>query len=249
MRKTCALIALVSAFASTQAAAGPGYRWDGLYVGANIGGTWGHAGTDVSCTDGVAPGFCATLAPLGFPPTNYSSETTGALAGGQVGYNFQNGNWVFGVETDFAWTDADGDDHGPNFGTFGPETSSASTELDWFGTLRGRLGWASGDLLVYATGGLAYAKVESAYAYDTGPGVFFASGSSSETQTGWTLGAGAEIAFGQWSLRGEYLYYNLGDQDLQAPFILVAPPPFATFQSETEIDGQIARVGLNYHLN
>ena len=254
MRKTVSAFALIGAFISGQAFAEPIHRWDGFYGGANIGGTWGHADSDVSCSSSVFFA-CPIAAALGTPPSSFSSNTSGVIGGGQLGYNFQYVHWVFGAETDFSWTNADGSDtQNQNLLGFLPTTTTVSEKLDWLGTVRGRLGYASGDLLVYATGGLAYAKVKDSFAYNVSfiapPPFFSATGGSSDTQTGWTVGGGAELALDKsWSLKGEYLFYDLGSQSFSAPWTFLGFAVPGTFPVETKIDGQIARVGLNYNFH
>jgi outer membrane immunogenic protein len=159
---------------------------------------------------------CPIAAFLNQPPTGFSADTKGVIGGGQIGYNFQYVHWVFAAEADFDWTNADGSDtRSSSILGFLPVSATASTSLDWLGTVRGRVGYASGDLLVYATGGLAYGKVKESFSYTAsfpGFGPFFtASGGGSDTQTGWTAGGGAELAIDKWwSLKGEYLFYDLG---------------------------------------
>lgn len=136
----------------------------------------------------------------------------GAIGGLQAGYNWQFGSpFVLGVETDFQFSGISGGPYG----------------LDYFGTIRARAGYAIDRVLVYATGGFAY-----------GQGSLDAFGlSSSATQTGWTLGAGAEFAFDRnWSARAEYLYVDLGSATL--PTVL---GPIAT-----GLDANILRAGVNF---
>jgi outer membrane immunogenic protein len=128
----------------------------------------------------------------------YSYDTDGWLGGVHLGYNWQATNFVIGVETDIELADLSGS----GSGTFG---SVHSTDIDWIGSLRGRLGYALDRTLIYATGGLAYGDVAIA-----GPGY-----SDSETRTGWTVGAGIEHAFApNTTARIEYRYTDLGSGDL-----------------------------------
>jgi outer membrane immunogenic protein len=128
----------------------------------------------------------------------YSYDTDGWLGGVHLGYNWQATNFVIGVETDIELADLSGS----GIGTFG---SVHSTDIDWIGSLRGRLGYALDRTLIYATGGLAYGDVAIA-----GPGY-----SDSETRTGWTVGAGIEHAFApNTTARIEYRYTDLGSGDL-----------------------------------
>ncbi|QRG07452.1 porin family protein [Xanthobacter dioxanivorans] len=136
----------------------------------------------------------------------------GAVGGLQAGYNFQFASpFVLGVETDFNLSGISG-------GTFG---------LDYFGTVRARAGYAFDRVLVYGTGGFAYGQ---------GSLDFFGL-SSSATQTGWTLGAGAEFALDRnWSARAEYLYVDLGS----------ATFPTLTGPVTTGLDANILRAGVNF---
>jgi outer membrane immunogenic protein len=135
------------------------------------------------------------------------------------------------------------------------QSSSVSQDIEWLGTVRGRIGLATGNWLLYATGGLAYAKVDYDYSYSLRPDIdYIANDSESSVETGWTLGGGAEVALGKWSLKGEYLYYDLGDQDLSAEGVLNGVRTSALgrpihFEPEFETQGHIARIGLNYHFD
>lgn len=156
---------------------------------------------------------------------------------------------MFGAETDFSWTNAEGSDtQNPTLLGFLPTSATVSERLDWLGTVGGRIGYASGDLLVYAT------KVKDSFAYNISfiapPPFFTASGGGSDTQTGWTVGGGAELALDKsWSLKAEYLFYDLGSQSIEAPWTFLGFAVPGTFPVETKIDGQIARVGLNYNFH
>jgi outer membrane immunogenic protein len=160
---------------------------------------------------------------------------------------------VLGIETDFSGTKLDGNQTiVTNVAGFFPLTSSVSQDMSWIGTTRGRLGWASGNVLLYATGGAAYANVSYGYTQNNiaGGGATAVAVSDSATQFGWTVGGGLEWGFGAWSLRGEYLYYDLGSHTLTAACSSViggctgvAP---SLFSAHFRDNGSIARVGLNY---
>ena len=144
------------------------YNWTGAYVGIN--GGWG---------------------------TGNGIDTSGGFVGGTLGYNWQAGQTVFGLETDIAWSGIDGT------GTIGGFPVTSGT--DWFGTVRGRLGVAVDRSLWFVSGGLAYGDVHASAA-----GV-----SISDTNAGWTLGGGVEFALqGPWTAKVEYLHINLGDVTL-----------------------------------
>jgi outer membrane immunogenic protein len=122
--------------------------------------------------------------------------------------------------------------------------------------MRGRLGFPAGNgVLLFGTGGVAYAGVRDSYfqsdAAAGGPVSIFAWDSA--TLFGWTAGGGADVGFGQWSVKGEALYYDLGNHSLAANCTVVTGATCATpntvFTAHFENRGVIARIGLNYHFN
>jgi outer membrane immunogenic protein len=137
-----------------------------------------------------------------------SQNIDGAIGGVQTGYNYQFGAWVWGLETDFQ---ASGQKGGSTFTGVLPLTSiTTDDKLDWFGTVRGRLGvLATPNVLFYGTGGAAYGLVKNS-ATITVAGLS-AVASSSDLRAGWTAGGGVEGALGGgWSAKLEYLYMDLG---------------------------------------
>lgn len=177
-----------------------GFEWTGFYVGLNGGYLWGNSR--------LFEGF----------ETTDSFSMDGFVGGAQAGYNFQTGAWVFGVETDIQYSDASG--------TTNVNCFACTSEIDWFGTLRARGGYAFDNALIYATGGLAYGGVTA-----TAPGSPF---NISETETGWTAGAGFEYAFTpNWTAKAEYLYMDLDTAD------------GLEFSADYD-DNNIFRVGFNY---
>ena len=142
------------------------YNWSGPYAGLNIGYEWGKV-------------------------TNTTGEPSGLMGGGQVGYNWQSGQFVFGAETDIQLSGADD--------TFAPWKFANP----WFGTLRGRAGVAFNNVLLYATLGLAYGELK---------GTFLAL-DETKTEVGWAGGVGVEYGFTpNWSARVEYLYMDLASR-------------------------------------
>ena len=135
------------------------------------------------------------------------------VGGGQVGYNWQTGQFVFGGETDLQVSGADD--------TF----AAYKFSNPWFGTVRGRAGFAMNNILFYATAGLAYG----------GGKVEFAGLSESHTHLGWTGGAGIEIGFTpNWSAKAEYLYVDLSDKS----YVLTG--------TSSGIQSNMLRFGVNY---
>jgi outer membrane immunogenic protein len=177
----------------------PIYNWTGAYVGINGGGGWGRSDTSAPFASG---GF----------------NTSGGVVGGTVGYNWQNGPAVFGVEGDIDWSNIRGSATcGVGF--------SCETKNSWLATARGRVGYAFDRFLPYVTGGLAVGDIKNNVA-----GV----GSSTATKAGWTVGGGLEAALtGPWTAKVEYLYADLGRGT-------------SVLGSDTKFNASIVRAGLNY---
>lgn len=226
------------------------YNWSGWYVGANTGyGFYSNANTDFTPLDAGAAARVGLITP------QLSESRNGFLGGLQFGVNRQVGNIVYGLEADLDRGQVKGSSSGPPISVFIPVTVTTSTEtkLDWFGTVRGRLGIAAYDRsLVYATGGLAYGLATSSSNFiEANNGScsllanFCLSASTQKWMVGWTLGAGWEYAFAaNWSAKLEYLYYDLGT--LTEPMTPDSGYNGITFESSTRINGNIVRVGLNY---
>ena len=129
-----------------------------------------------------------------------SNKPKGFLVGGTLGYNYQTGSFVWGLEGDIAWSDVKGS-VACGLGL------TCETANRWLGTARGRLGYAFDRLLPYITGGGAFGNVRASI--NPGPIV-----SATNTRIGWTVGAGLEYAFlGNWTAKIEYLYVDLGSFD------------------------------------
>ncbi|MBS9720611.1 porin family protein [Tianweitania sp. BSSL-BM11] len=172
------------------------YDWSGVYLGVQGGYVW----TSVDLPGGFG-----------------SEDFDGAALGGLFGWNFQQGNVVFGVEGDVSYTWNEND--------YGVGIGSVEIGTDWQGSVRGRLGYAFDRTLVYATGGLAITN-----AYIDGLGI-----DESETLTGWTVGGGVEHAFtNNWTARVEYRYSDYGSED------------FGLGLGDFDIDEHTVRAGLSY---
>lgn len=226
----------------------PAYGWTGCYVGGSMGVAWKQGdSTSVSVVDGGSGAGPAAAA--GAIPTAFNSSGTSLIGGGQVGCNYQVSKWVLGIETDLSGTKLNiGKSIGTNVPPFFPLTSSASQNMGWIGTTRGRLGMAWGNILVYATGGAAYANVSYAYTLNntTGGGLAAIGAANTATPFGWTVGTGIEVGFGAWSLKGEYLFYDLGNHTLNAVCTTCTGLSPTVFSAHYQDSGSIGRIGLNY---
>ncbi len=235
-------------------AAPPVFAWTGWYAGMNAG--WIRSETDTKLTT-LRGSFDNVNGAL--LPGSFSNNQDGFLAGLTLGYNQKMGAaFVAGIETDIAWTDIDGRRSGSNTASTGqpvgnqPNTASAtvSQEMNWFGTVRARAGWlASQQMLLYVTGGLAYADLDArttaALADSTGAVLGTASGKSDDWKAGWTVGGGMEWLLGnKTTLKGEYLYYDLNDTSVTAN--VAGGGGSATYKNENT--GHIVRMGLNVAL-
>jgi outer membrane immunogenic protein len=238
------------------------YSWTGFYAGLNVGGGWENTidnSASLSNCIATAAAFCAG-SPAAVPP-RFDTHPRGFIGGGQIGYNWQFNALVLGVEADFQRSAIKGSQNVanpyivPGFPA-NPITvaGSGSQKLDWFGTLRGRVGWLPTDeLLVYATGGLAYGRVQTDVSFSGSvAGTLFAgstTSSVSDTLTGWTVGGGLEWKFApRWSVKGEYLYYDLGTVQLNQTITFISGASIfgLAIQSDAHYHGNIARVGANY---
>jgi outer membrane immunogenic protein len=226
----------------------PAFTWTGFYAGLNAG--YAFSGSNDVATTGT-PGFLA-LVPGRIAPNSLKAGGDGFIGGGQIGYNIQYGQFVYGLETDIQFADTKKKTTfigNPVLGT--QLATSAESEMRYFGTLRARLGFTPMDrLLVYATGGLAYGSVKTNLAVNgvQAPGLAW-SGSKSDTRVGWTLGAGAEYALtNNWSIKGEYLYYDLGKKTVTTVpnAAAAAAVPGVAYVGKSETTGHIARAGVNY---
>jgi outer membrane immunogenic protein len=204
------------------------YDWTGFYIGANIGWSFGNQSTDW------------TFASL--PVVSTSQPMNGILGGIQDGYNWQSGNWVVGFESDIQATGQNGTSSLTGSITTTNALATSNVRLQWFGTIRGRLGVApSARWLVYATGGVAYGEVQTNESLLTGGATFIAS--TNTIHSGWTVGGGVEAALvDNWTAKVEYLYIDLGH--MAGTFTGVAP--FTPIATSTHVTDNIVRVGMNY---
>lgn len=204
----------------------PIYNWTGFYFGGNLGYGWGRSNDSSTLTDSTGAVVFST---------QNASNLNGIVGGGQIGYNWQlDSRWVAGLEADFQGTGQKGN---INFATGGvPYT--LSQQIDWFGTVRGRVGFlAAPTVMVYGTGGLAYGDVKSSVTAGT-----FPTTSATNTNVGWTAGAGVEGALGgNWTAKLEYLYVDLG----KATGSLTATPAL-TQNYSSHVTDNVVRVGINY---
>ena len=221
------------------------FSWTGFYVGFNAG--YGFSDENKVETRGIDLINGANVA-AGLRPRFVELNSEGFIGGLQLGYNWQFNNVVFGLETDIQYTDFQ-DSISVRTGALGVLRNDYFQDLQYLGTFRGRLGLAFDRALIYVTGGLAYGGVENGADFYNAAGALAFSGRQDDIRVGYTVGAGLEYAFtNNISLKAEYLYYDLGDEDVrigvQAPFTAAAIG--AGYFSEFRNDGHIIRGGINF---
>ena len=226
----------------------PAYDWSGFYLGVHAGYTFGE--DDTVSTTGQAAANILNVAG-GARPGRVSLDRDGFIGGGQIGYNWQfTPNWVFGLETDISYVDIRNDTNvvtAPLAPGVGSLNNTFRTRMEYFGTVRARIGYAWDRTLVYATGGLAYADIENSAAFFGPAGQLQFAGRNRCTEAGYTVGAGIEHAFGSnWTVKGEYLYYDFRDETVNVAVVPGGGGGGTGYNSRFENDGHIVRAGLNY---
>ncbi len=205
-------------------------NWTGLYIGANAGGGWGT--NDWNNATGV---------PLALTGPNFpgSADVNGLIGGGQIGYNYQWGSWVFGVQADADAADIVGTAKCATFVGMGPTGGTCQNRGSALGSVTGRVGESVGKFLLYTDGGAAWARDNSSITSLTvGPLAFF----GNDTRWGWTIGGGLAYALTpDWSVFGEYDYYALGSKGETLTDAVFG-------QSVVNIDEKLhlMKVGVNY---
>ena len=236
----------------------PVFTWTGLYVGANAGYVFdagqasriaGEGGLGINIANGTRPGHGHLL-------------SDGFTGGGQIGYNYQlgtlpllgsglglSGGAVIGLEADAAYTDTHN-----SAGYLSDRLSTFSSRTDFVGTVRGRLGYAFGNLLAYGTGGFAYGNVDSSATFFGPAGNTTYAGAASRIRTGYAYGGGVEYAIPTASflnpfhaaavtVKAEFIRYELGSYNLR---IGNTNGQAAGYDQTIRASGDIVRAGINY---
>jgi outer membrane immunogenic protein len=222
---------------------GPAYagvNWSGFYIGVNGGYAFSESATNSSLRTTVGTSS----------PALNSLNPEGGFGGGQIGINFQTGrNLVLGIEADIQGSsikDGATTIYPNSIGNYGPFTYSSSYNIDWFGTVRGRLGYAFDRTLLYATGGLAYGSVDY-----KGDFLFTNTGGAAKlsrnaVQTGYVVGGGIEHKLApNWSVKAEYQFIDLGSQTVSHA---ISNEPGNSVTTSYDANLHTVRAGLNYHI-
>ena len=222
------------------------FSWTGIYVGASFGHGSGNADTNVN------PLPTATQF-VNLAPTTLSPDPSGGIYGGQVGVNWQR-NWlVVGAEFDIWGSSMDGtkvvspiiQNNGTPFPGSG-NNITAHQDTSWIGSFRGRAGIAFNRVLVFGSGGMAFGHVTDFANTDFRPvGTEQYPAFLDQTKTGWIAGGGAEVAFNRhWSVKGEFLHYDLGSDSVTANPLLPLPPFQVNYKFNTTAN--LANFGVNF---
>lgn len=271
----------------------PSSDWTGAYIGVNVGYGLGEDPTTMSTVSGAGFPLIGGGVPLYGAPRDFTLRPDGFIGGLQIGYNYQFApHWVAGVETDFQGSGMKDSAScliacgSPIVTTPTPAVLigypvvfsdlSAEHKVDWFGTVRGRIGYTASPTLFYFTGGLAYGDVKRSGSVagstihvsgggpaplGTAANSFAGSYSASTTKVGWTIGGGVEAKwFANWSVKAEYLYIDLGKVTdtfnttftycfaaVYCPLGLGSPAGVRTDSSDIRL--HVFRVGLNYQFS
>jgi outer membrane immunogenic protein len=173
--------------------------WQGWYVGGHLGAAWQDAQNTFNS------GCCGTYADI-------SSSHTSFIGGIQVGYNWQSGTWVYGLEADISGLSGSGSASTSVFGVGG---YTADNKINWLSTFRGRIGYAPNNWMFYVTGGLAVGGVKNTWTVPFS----CCNKSESRTRVGWTVGGGIEYLINpNWTVAFEGLYVDLGSETVTAGF-------------------------------
>jgi outer membrane immunogenic protein len=233
----------------------PVYNWTGFYIGGNVGGGWTHDSFTVVDSNGSGG--------------TGSEDGNGWFGGGQIGFNFQFArNWVIGIEADADWADVKGSTShcntfaGGALAGFTSGCSDASTKQDDFGTVRGRLGYAINNVLLYGTGGWAWSRSTTTSTITcalsgcpggpvglAAPGFIGSTASTTATPSGWVAGGGIEWGFvPNWTLRVEYLHLQFDGIGQDFTFTSTTGATVSS-HSLANTSEDTVRVGVNYLFN
>ncbi len=221
-------------------------QFGGFYFGGNVG--WKYY--DHRWKDKDNYGFNFTFSDhIG----NVAESDNGWTAGAQVGYNFQWHCTVWGIQADWNWTNAEATNHYTDFPLVGAGQLSYSSEEKWYGTLRTRSGVVVDNLLLYVTGGFAWAKFDRNLVYSIGNPAFVQSYSSDATRLGFVVGVGTEWAWTQnWSVNSEILYmgFEKDNQTFSCSSAATCPGGAAfigtPYRYEFKDSEWVAKIGVNY---
>jgi outer membrane immunogenic protein len=233
------------------------YNWTGFYIGAHIGGAWVDAnGHDRF--DGRNNCFWGGWGQVCFDDNGFGHNDGRFIAGGQIGYNYQIGQYVWGIEGQISAITHHNDDGACGsfvWGTVHDTLFRCRNRGDWIATLAARLGVAfgqTGNWLLYIKGGAAFAdgrfgirlRDDCAWAFCSSNFVF---NNDNNTRTGWMIGAGLEYGwFGNWSWKLEYNFMDFGHRDIHIDNLMVSCNCHLIHDLDFDRQINVVKFGLNY---
>jgi outer membrane immunogenic protein len=232
----------------------PIFSWTGLYAGIQVGYAWDNNPFTITSIDPAVPADATAGSPAVLFVNSSSESPSGVIGGAHLGYNKQINQWLFG----FNWViGIEGSVDGTSINTtrvgpFGftsalgfsnlPIFASANTFSAVQGSIRARIGLAFDRVLVYATGGAAFAGVVTDYQSSL---PVFLQESDSRTRSGWTVGGGIEYAVtNNWSIRAEYRYSDFG-HTIDYPFATLISP-FLLLSVQQHLTQNQVQFGISY---
>jgi outer membrane immunogenic protein len=212
-------------------------QFGGWYVGAQ--GGWAYRDQKWSDRDGLGTFIDDDL------NGNFTSTNDGFVGGATAGWNWQSGCTVFGVEADWSWASLKISEFNTD-GESAADTASIENRMRWFGTARTRAGVVVDNLMLYVTGGLAFANFKNQWTFVDG-GQATGTFNSSSTKLGWTAGVGTEWAFApNWTLKSEFLYMRFEKDTLTAVGDGVIGRTSQVYRFDSEDSVWVTRIGVNY---
>jgi outer membrane immunogenic protein len=206
------------------------YNWSGFYIGANGGYGWANAAGSFSAAGGLLGGLSGST----------SGNANGAIAGGQAGFNWQFNSLVLGIEGDGDWS---GQTKNLSVGCGAGCAITATSGINWFATVRGRIGFAADRILIYGTGGVAWLNVSDKIGF-AADGITVSLLSLSDNPVGFTVGGGVEYGLTDMvSARVEYLFLD-ANYTASAPIALFG----GTVTESGTLKDSMVRAGLNIRL-
>jgi outer membrane immunogenic protein len=218
-------------------------QFGGGYIGANVG--WGIYNYNYHDKGNLVQTIDDDL------PTNAHLTDDRWNAGVQIGYNWQSRCTVFGIEADWSWTNAKASDTFFDGDGGTQDALSIESRMKWFGTVRARTGVVVDNLLLYVTGGLAYARFNRDFTVFEDAPATAAVFSSSRTRWGWTAGVGTEWSFApNWSLKSEFLYMRFVDDEQTFSAVTINGINFGvpgrSYAFNNNDEAWVTRIGINY---
>ena len=218
----------------------PIFSWTGAYSGLFAGYGWAYA-------DATEPFAASTGYFYNYGGNPYSFDADGFFGGGTLGYNWQSGAFVYGLEGEIGYLGLEGSRIDPNGIAIGTPDTTTTFNSDFYAAVTGRLGIAMNNVLFYAKGGgaLLDAKattIDPCIAPPAGCGIATLSMSGNKTMFGWTAGGGIEWAYAaNWTAKVEYAYFNFGRLDT------TGASSFGEYETQSiGVTAQTVKVGVNY---